>query len=74
MALGIKWRAAMHQAEDLKCLNDGQYGSRPNRRATDPVFLEEIQYEISRATRTSLAITSYDTMACYDQIIPSVAM
>jgi exonuclease III len=74
MALGIKWRAAMHQAEDLKCLNEGQYGSRPNRRATDPVLLEEIQYEISRATRTPLAITSYDAMACYDRIIPSVAM
>jgi exonuclease III len=74
MALGIKWRAAMHQAEDLKCLNDGQYGSRPNRRANDPVILEELQFEISRATRMPVALTSYDAMACYDRIIPSVAM
>ncbi|KAI2495792.1 hypothetical protein MHU86_18720 [Fragilaria crotonensis] len=49
--LGIKWRAAMHQAEDLRVLNDGQYGSRAYRNATDPVFIEELQLEISRATR-----------------------
>ena len=74
MALGIRWRSAVHQAEDLQCLNDGQYGSRPRRSAVDPVILEEVQYEISRATRTSLAITSYDAMVCYDRIVPSVAM
>lgn len=51
LALGVKWRAAMHQAEDLHLLNEGQYGSRPRRNATDPVIIEELQYEISRATR-----------------------
>ncbi|KAI2491614.1 hypothetical protein MHU86_22931 [Fragilaria crotonensis] len=74
LALGIKWRSALHQAEDLRRLDDGQYGSRPKRNAKDPVLLEELQYEISRITRKSLAITSYDAMACYDRIIPSVAM
>ncbi|KAI2509153.1 hypothetical protein MHU86_5272 [Fragilaria crotonensis] len=34
--LGIKWRAAMHQAEDLRILNEGQFGSRPYRNATEP--------------------------------------
>lgn len=43
LALGIKWRMAMYQAEALKVLNDGQYGSRPRRNATDPVFIEELQ-------------------------------
>ena len=74
LAMGVKWRVAMHQAEDLQLLNDGQYGSRPHRRATDPVFLEELQYEISRVSRYPLALTSYDAMACYDRIIPSLAM
>ena len=74
LAMGIKWRAATHQAEDLRVLNDGQNGSRPNRRATDAVFMEELQYGISRVARSPLAITSYDAMACYDRIIPSVAM
>ena len=50
LSLGVKWRAAMHQAEDLHILNDGQYGSRPNRNAMEPVFLEEMQLEISSPT------------------------
>ena len=28
LALGVKWREAINQAEDLLVLNDGQYGSR----------------------------------------------
>jgi hypothetical protein len=49
LMLAVKWRTAIHQAEDQMTLNDGQYGSRPNRNATDPVFMEEMQYEICRA-------------------------
>ena len=74
LALGIKWRNAMHQAEDLRLLNEGQYGSRPYRNAIDPVFLEELQLEISRATRKPLVLTNYDAMACYDRIIPNLGM
>lgn len=33
----------MYQAEALADLNDGQYGSRPRRNATDPVFIEELR-------------------------------
>jgi hypothetical protein len=43
LCLGVKWRAAMHQAEDSNLLNAGQYGSRPYRNASDPVFIEEMQ-------------------------------
>ncbi len=74
LALGIKWRAAMHQAEAFQALNDGQFGSRPRRNATDPVFIEELQCEISRATRKPVILTNYDATACYDRIIPSVGM
>jgi hypothetical protein len=45
LSQGVKWRAAMHQAEDFHLLN--QFGSRPYRSATDPVFIEEMQLEIS---------------------------
>ncbi len=72
--LGIKWREAMHQAEDLQLLNDGQFGSRPYRNATEPVFFEELQLEISRATRKPLILTNYDATACYDRIIPNLGM
>jgi hypothetical protein len=74
LALGVKWRAAMHQAEDLHLLNEGQYGSRPQRNATDPVFIEELQYEISRATRKPVILTNYDATACYDRIVPNLGM
>jgi len=72
--LGIKWRAAMHQAEDFRLLNDGQFGSRPFRNATEPVFIEELQLEISRATRKPVVLTNYDATACYDRIIPNLGM
>ena len=73
--LGIKdWRSAMDQAEDLRLLNEGQFGSRPYRNATEPVFIEELHFAISRATRKPLVLTNYDSMACYDRIIPNLAM
>jgi hypothetical protein len=74
LALGVKWRAAMHQAEDLQQLNDGQCGSRPSRTAIEPVLIEELQYEISRATRKPVIFTNYDATACYDRIVPNVGM
>ena len=49
--LGIKRRIALYQAEALRELNDGQYGSRPRRNALDLVLIEELQFEISRASR-----------------------
>jgi hypothetical protein len=64
----------MYQAEAFNALNDGQFGSRPRRNATDPVFIEELQCEISRATRKPIVLTNYDATACYDRIIPSVGM
>jgi hypothetical protein len=43
LAHGVKWRAAMQQAEAFRLLNEGQYGSRSFRNnATDPVFIEEL--------------------------------
>ncbi|KAI2497105.1 hypothetical protein MHU86_17422 [Fragilaria crotonensis] len=64
----------MHQAEDLCLLNEGQYGSRSYRNAIDPVFIEELQLEISRATRKPVTFTNYDATACYDRIIPTLGM
>jgi exonuclease III len=74
LMLGLKWRMAMYQAEALKLLNDGQYGSRPGRNAIDPVMLEELQFEVSRLSRRMLIQTNYDATACYDRIIPNLAM
>ena len=48
MLLAIKWRQALHHAEDSQLLNDGMYGSRPGRSAHDPALLEVLQHEIYR--------------------------
>ena len=74
LMLGIKWRIALYQAEALRELNDGQYGSRPRRNAFDPVFIEEMQFEIARASRKTLVQTNYDATSCFDRIIISLAM
>ena len=74
LMLGLKWRVAVYQAETLKALNEGQYGSRPRRNAVDPAMLEELQFEIARLSRRMLIQTNYDAMACYDRIIPNLAM
>ena len=74
LTLGIKWRIAMYQAEAFQALNDGQYGSRPHRNAIDPVFIEELQCEISRATRKPVVLTNYDATACYDRIVPNLGI
>jgi hypothetical protein len=74
LTLGIKWRMALHQAESLRELHQGQYGSWPRRNAIDPVFIEEIQLEISRASRKMLVQTNYDATSCYDRLVPNLAM
>jgi hypothetical protein len=74
MVLGLKWRMALYQSEALNKLNDGQYGSRPTRNAIDPVMLEELQFEMSRISRRMLVQTNFDATACYDRIIPNLAM
>ena len=75
LSLGVTWQAAMHhQVEDLQLLNYGQFGSHPNCSASDSVFIEEMQLEISRATWQPLILTNYDTTACYDRIVTNLGM
>ena len=74
LAMGLKWRAAVFRAETLNLLHNGQFGSRPKRNAIDPVFVEELQFELSRLTRKTITQTNYDATACYDRIIPNLAM
>ena len=74
LMLGVKWRISLYQAEALRELNDGQFGSRRRRNALDPVFIEGLQFEISRASRKMVAQTNYDATSCYDRIIQNLAM
>jgi hypothetical protein len=63
LILGIKWRALIHSAADKKQLNNGQYG-RPERSPMEPVFIEEMENEISRASRKSLVKFDNDATSC----------
>jgi hypothetical protein len=71
--LGIKMRQVLHKAEDLQSLNSGTYGSRANRQAVDPTFIEVLQYDYASLTRWPEIKFSNDATSCYDRIIPSVS-
>jgi hypothetical protein len=73
LLLGVKWRSLIHHCTDHSLLNSGQFGGLPGRDATTPIFLEELQWETSRASRRSLLRMDFDASSCYDRIIPSIA-
>ena len=73
LALSLKWREALFQAERTGLLYKGQYGSRPRKSAYDPVLLEVLQTEVSRITRKSMVMMNFDATSCYDRILPSLA-
>lgn len=53
LLLAVKWRQAIHHAEDNALLNKGLYGSRPGQSAHEPAFLEIMQNEIYRSSMKS---------------------
>ena len=73
MVLALKWRALIHHSTTTQVLNSGQFGAVPGRDAIMPTIIEELQYEICRASKRPLAHLDYDATACYDRIILSLA-
>jgi hypothetical protein len=73
LILGVKWRDALHHAEDNHLLNSSNYGSQPGRQAHDPVLIEELELEICRASRKGLVKLDIDATSCYDRILPILA-
>ena len=73
MLLAVKWRQALHHAEDQGLLNVGMYGSRPGRSAHDPALLEVLQNEIYRMSMKSGINFDLDASSCYDRILMSLA-
>ena len=72
LMLAVHWRHALHLAEDKNLLNQGTFGSCPNKSAIAPVFLEELMLEITRLTRKNLVLFDHDAQSCYDRIIASI--
>jgi hypothetical protein len=67
LLLGVKWRSLIHHCTDNSLLNAGQFGGLPGRDAMTPVFLEELQWETTRASRRSLLRMDFDASSCYDR-------
>ena len=73
LLLAVKWRQALHHAEDRSLLNDGLYGSRTGRSAHDPALLEVLQNEMYRMSMKTGINFDLDATSCYDRILASLA-
>ena len=63
----------MHHAIDNCLLHPEQYGGVLGRDSITPAYIEELQWEVTRATRQPIVKTDFDATSCYDRIIPSLA-
>jgi hypothetical protein len=75
LLLKIIWaRKTVWNAHTQQRLNNGQSGSRPNRRAINVVLTTEMNYLYARLTRTNLATIDKDAKSCFDRILCNLAM
>jgi hypothetical protein len=70
LRLRVKWRSLTHHSVDYSLLHPGGL---PGWDAATPVFLEELQWKTSRASRRSLSRMDFDASSCFDRIIPTIA-
>ena len=73
LLLAVKWRSLIQHCVHTKKFNPGQYGGLPGHDAITRTIIEELQYEINRASKHPLVHMDYDTTACYDRIILPMA-
>jgi hypothetical protein len=71
--IGIKWRQLIHHVTDDRLLSPWQCGGFPGREAHTPVLLEELTWEITRASRRPLLCMDFNASSCYNRIIPSLS-
>ena len=64
----------MQNAEKYGLLHRGQYGARRGKMAISMVLLKWLSYDIIQQTRMNACMFDNDATACYDHIIPSMAM
>ena len=66
LILGVKWRQVLHHAISHDLINEGCYGSRPGKKATNALFIREMKYELSWLTRKASLHFDNDATSCYD--------
>ena len=64
----------MANAKKHGILHKAQFGSRQGKMAISAVLLKHISCNILRQTRMDACIFDNDASACYDRMIPSIAM
>ena len=69
MILALKWRQLTQRSAQRNTLNKGQFGSIPGCDAISPTIIEELQYDICRASKRPMVHIDWDAMACYDRIV-----
>jgi hypothetical protein len=74
MILKIKWSEAMKKAEIQNTIHTSQFGCRKRKTAHDPVFIEIMQHEITRLTRQQYSQINFEAQACFNIIIPNIAI
>jgi hypothetical protein len=67
-------RRMMNNAEQHGLLHKAQYGSRKGKMAISAVLLKRLSYDIIRQTQMDACVIDNDAAACYDHVIPSIAM
>jgi hypothetical protein len=73
LLLGVEWRNIIHHSLENETLDPSQYGGLPGWDSLVPVFIEEMQNKIARASRKPYIKQDFDTTSCYDCIIPWMA-
>jgi hypothetical protein len=58
----------LHNVCDSGTLHPSIYGGIPGKSSLDPVFIKEMEYELTRLTRHPLLQLDDDLMSCYDMI------
>jgi hypothetical protein len=72
--LKIQWSTALNQAEKEKIIHPLQFGSCKYKTTHNPVLLEILQQDLTWMMQQTYAQINYDAQACYNRIIPNLAI
>jgi hypothetical protein len=71
--MAIQWKDMLASSERRGTINDGQFGGRKGREATNLALAEELKIDICLASRKSLVNFDNDAASCYDRILAPIA-
>lgn len=72
LLMGVKWRELIMKGDQLRLINEQQYGARPGCEANSLALYEELRTDISYTTRRTLISVDNDADSCFDRMVPSL--